>query len=63
MVAGLLKLYSERVTIKFSFDKSKVEIKSEADYQRASGWVIGSDTALLQTLKADIMGIVGRVTR
>ena len=55
--------YRVRVTIKFSFDKSKVEIKSEANYQRASGWVIGSDTALLQTLKADIMGTIGRVTR
>lgn len=55
--------YRVRVTIKFSFDKSKVEIKSEANYQRASGWVIGSDTALLQTLKSDIMGTIGRVTR
>lgn len=55
--------YRVRVTIKFSFDKSKVEMKSEANYQRASGWVIGSDTALLQTLKSDIMGTIGRVTR
>ena len=55
--------YRVRVTIKFSFDKSKLEIKSEANYQRASGWVIGSDTALLQTLKSDIMGTIGRVTR
>ena len=55
--------YRVRVTIKFSFDRSKVEIKSEANYQRASGWVLGSDTALLQTLKSDIMGTIGRVTR
>lgn len=55
--------YRVRVTIKFSFDQSKVEIKSEANYQRTSGWVIGSDTALLQTLKTDIMGTIGRVTR
>lgn len=55
--------YRVRVTIKFSSDQSKVEIKSEANYQRASGWVIGSDTALLQTLKSDIMGTIGRVTR
>ncbi len=55
--------YRVRVTIKFSSDKSKVEIKSEANYQKTSGWVIGSDTALLQTLKSDIMGTVGRVTR
>ncbi len=55
--------YRVRVTIKFAPDKSKVDIKSEANYLRKANWVIGSDTALLQTLKADIMGIVGRVTR
>ena len=55
--------YRVRVTIKFVPDKSKVDIKSEANYLRGENWVIGSDTVLLQTLKADIMGIVGRVTR
>ena len=55
--------YRVRVTIKFVPDKSKVDIKSEANYLRRQNWIIGSDTALLQTLKSDIMGIVGRVTR
>ncbi len=55
--------YRVRVTIKFVPDKSKVDIKSEANYLRRENWIIGSDTVLLQTLKADIMGIVGRVTR
>jgi len=55
--------YRVRVTVKFSPDRSKVDIKSEANYLRGENWIIGSDTALLQTLKADIMGIVGRVTR
>ena len=55
--------YRVRVTIKFVPDRSKVDIKSEANYLRGENWIIGSDTALLQTLKADIMGIVGRVTR
>jgi len=55
--------YRVRVTIKFSPDRTKVDIKSEANYLRGKNWIIGSDTALLQTLKADIMGIVGRVTR
>lgn len=52
-----------RVTVKFSPDKSKVDIKSEANYLRGEIWVVGTDTALLKTLKADIMGIVGRVAR
>lgn len=55
--------YRVRVTVKFSQDKSKVEVKSEANYYTSGGWVIGSDTVLLQTLKTDIMGTIGRVTR
>ncbi len=55
--------YRVRVTVKFVPDRTKVDIKSEANYLRGENWIIGSDTALLQTLKADIMGIVGRVTR
>jgi len=55
--------YRVRVTVKFAPDRMKVDIKSEANYLRGENWVIGSDTAVLQTLKADIMGIVGRVTR
>lgn len=55
--------YRVRVTVKFAPDRIKVDIKSEANYLREGNWIIGSDTAVLQTLKADIMGIVGRVTR
>lgn len=55
--------YRVRVTVKFVPDRTKVDIKSEANYLRGENWIIGSDTAVLQTLKADIMGIVGRVTR
>lgn len=55
--------YRVRVTVKFSPDHKKVDVKSEANYQSKDGWVIGSDTALLQTLKTDLMGTVGRVTR
>jgi len=55
--------YRVRVTVKFAPDRMKVDIKSEANYLRGENWVIGSDTTVLQTLKADIMGIVGRVTR
>ena len=57
--------YRVRVIVKFSPDRSKVDVKSEAHYRAelGRGWVTGSDTALLRTLKTDIMGAVGRVTR
>lgn len=60
---GLREDYRVRVTVKFSPDRSKVEIKSEANYRSSRGWIMGSDTALLKTLKTDIMGTVGRATR
>ena len=55
--------YRVRVIAKFSPDKKKVEVKSEAQYSGPSGWIMGSDTRLLSTLKTDIMGSVGRTTR
>ena len=56
--------YKVRVTLKFATDRTKVEVKSEAQFNTGSGgWVMGSDEALLSTLKTDVMGTVGRVTR
>jgi hypothetical protein len=60
----LTQNYRVRVTVKFNKEKHSVEVKSEANYMRTNGeWVAGSDTRLLETLKTDIMGSVGRVTR
>lgn len=55
--------YRVRVTIKFNPERNKVDVKSEANYQSKNGWTLGSDTALLQTIKTDLMGTVGRITR
>lgn len=56
--------YRVRVTVKFAPNYSKVELKVEANYLAKSGhWVLGSDSALTTTLKTDIMGTLGRVTR
>jgi hypothetical protein len=55
--------YKVRVTVKFSPDRKKVEVKSEAQYLIDTNWQPGTDTALLQTLKTDLMGSVGRTTR
>ena len=55
--------YRVRVTVKFSPDHRKLELKSEAQFHTSTGWVLGTDEALLQTLKTDVMGSVGRSTR
>jgi len=55
--------YRVRVTVKFAPDHQKLEVKSEAQFRTLTGWVLGTDEALLQTLKTDIMGSVGRSTR
>jgi len=51
--------YRVRITVKFPADRKTVEVKSEAYYRDK----IGFDTRLLQTLKSDVMGTVGRTTR
>jgi hypothetical protein len=55
--------YRVRVTIKFSPDQRRVAVKSEAEYGGPGQWVPGYDARLLETLKTDIMGTVGRTTR
>ncbi|MBR3303176.1 MAG: hypothetical protein IKI67_03200 [Bacteroidales bacterium] len=45
---------------KFSADRTKVDIKSEAEFREGSNWIKGYDTALLTQMKQDIMGVVGR---
>jgi len=55
--------YRVRVTAKFSPDHRKIELKSEAEYGGAGMWVMGYDIRLLETIKSDIMGSIGRTTR
>jgi hypothetical protein len=51
--------YRVRVTVKFPDDRKTVQVKSEAYFKD----YVGFDTRLLQTLKTDIMGAIGRTTR
>ncbi len=62
-VGELTENYRVRAIIKFSPDWKKVDIKTEANYLKKQGWIVGTDTRLLQTVKTDIMGVVGRTTR
>jgi len=50
--------YKVRATVKFSSDHRIVEVVSDAFYEDR----IGYDAGLLQTLKTDIRGAVGRTT-
>ena len=54
--------YRTRVIFKFSSDKTKVDVKTEAEWKEGSSWQMGYDTRLLETIKQDIMGVVSRVT-
>lgn len=62
-VGELTENYRVRAIVKFSPDKKRVDLKTEANYLEDNVWVLGTDTRLLQTVKTDIMGVVGRTTR
>ena len=52
--------YRTRAIFKFSPDKTKVDIKTEAEWNVGNTWLVGYDTRLLETIKQDIMGVAGR---
>lgn len=61
--------YKVRVMVKFTPDRKKVSIKSEAQHYSpgflgaGKGWVMGTDERLITSLRTDITGKVGRVAR
>lgn len=57
--------YRVRAMVKFTPEKEAVAIRTDAQYmdRLSRGWITGMDTLLLETLKSDIMGTVGRTTR
>jgi len=59
----LTENYRVRSIVKFSSREAKVEVKTEANFLDGDLWYVGTDTRLLQTIKTDIMGVVGRTTR
>ncbi len=54
--------YRVRVVYKFSADRTRVEIKTEAEFGGEPRWIKGYDTRLLSTIKQDVMGVVSRTT-
>lgn len=59
----LTEKYRVRAIVKFSPDREVLDIRTEAHFLKSGQWIIGTDTRLLQTVKTDIMGVVGRTTR
>jgi hypothetical protein len=55
--------YRNRVVIKFSSDRTKIQVKTDAQFGADGKWKNGFDSRLLVTIKQDIMGVVGRTTR
>ena len=55
--------YRVRALVKFSANGKNVDIKTEANYLDGDQWIVGYDDRLLETVKTDIMGVVGRTTR
>ncbi len=55
-----MEKYRTRVIFKFSNDRKKVDIKTEAEFGGEPRWIRGFDTRLLSTIKQDISGAVGR---
>lgn len=55
--------YRVRAIVKFSPDKKNIDIKTEANYLLDDEWIVGFDDRLLQTVKTDLMGVLGRTTR
>lgn len=54
--------YRVRVVFKFSSDRKKVDVKTEAEFGGDPNWKRGWDNRLLSTVKQDVMGVVGRTT-
>jgi len=55
--------YRVRTIAKFSSDRTKLDVKSEAEFLVDGDWVLGTDTRLLRTLKTDLMGALSTTTR
>ncbi len=58
-----LSHYRVRVSLKFSPDRKKLQVRPEAQFLAGKNWSVGTDTRLVSTIKTDLMGTIGRTTR
>ena len=59
----LTENYRVRLIIKFSANGRRIDIRADAEKFDGEKWIVGYDKRLLETVKTDIMGVVGRVTK
>lgn len=52
--------YRVRVTVKFSPDRSRAEVKTEAEYGGPGDWVLGSDRRLQSEMEDALKDRIGR---
>lgn len=55
--------YTVRITVKFTDDRKRLDVKSEALLGLGASKVLGVDSRLASTMKTDLMGTIGRTTR
>lgn len=55
--------YRVRALVKFAPDQRSLQVRSDAEYLSRNGWVMGEDERLTVTLKSDLMGKLGRITK
>ncbi|MCK4856431.1 MAG: hypothetical protein KAT58_00520 [candidate division Zixibacteria bacterium] len=52
--------YRVRAVVKFAPDMKTLDIKTEAHFLKDKQWLVGYDTRMLETIKTDIAGTLGR---
>lgn len=55
--------YRVRLFLKFSLDRSRVEIKTEAEYGGPDQWILGVDARMLETIKTGLTGVIGSANK
>lgn len=48
-----------RITVKFNYDKTQIQVKTEAQKLKKDEWIDGTDTAVDTQIKEDLRGMVG----
>jgi hypothetical protein len=51
--------YRVRLIVKYSLDRTRVEIKSEAEYGGPDQWALGVDTRMMETVKTGLTKAIG----
>jgi len=63
-IGGITRnFYRGRVHVKFSMDRRRLDMKTEAQFLENGAWIPGYDTLLLEDAYSEILGKLGRTSR